>query len=284
MKRIKNFLVYKSNSGQIVLVLVLITVVGLTIGLSLISRTITDVRISSQIEQSGRAFSAAEAGIETALRANINVGPTGSVTLPGAQANYSVTIQGGSSDSYNLPFTQVNGSQNVWLVEHNSDGTLNLSGYSYPVSSTFDICWGSPSSVDSAILLTLIYRIGTRYSLVKMPFDSISRGNNFVLADILGNYCNGNYKYKVTVIPGTDTNSNTDDLGISGTATLILLRLQVLYSATAISVLPTSVLPSQGIIINSVGQTDTGVVRKIQVSQGYATLPTLLDFSLYSEN
>jgi len=37
------------NSGQVVLILILITVVGLTIGLAMISRTITDIRITSQI-------------------------------------------------------------------------------------------------------------------------------------------------------------------------------------------------------------------------------------------
>src|SRR3989338_5751978 len=131
------------DEGQIVLILVLITVVGLTIGLSLISRTITDIRISSQIEQSSRAFSAAEAGIETALRGNVEIGPTGTVSLEGASANYSVSTVGGTDANYNLSLTEVGNSQTVWLVEHNADDSINESGYSYPVSSTLEVCFGT---------------------------------------------------------------------------------------------------------------------------------------------
>src|SRR3990167_5301279 len=83
------------NRGQIILILVLITVVGLTIALSLVSRTISDIRITSQIEQSSKAFSAAEAGVETALRTSVVGGPTGTVSLAGAAASYIVKAQGG---------------------------------------------------------------------------------------------------------------------------------------------------------------------------------------------
>ena len=48
------------------LVVVLTMIVALTVGLSLASRTITNMKISKQNEESQRAFQAAEAGIELA--------------------------------------------------------------------------------------------------------------------------------------------------------------------------------------------------------------------------
>ncbi|MFH0863897.1 MAG: PilX N-terminal domain-containing pilus assembly protein, partial [Candidatus Gottesmanbacteria bacterium] len=56
------------QNGQILLIVLLVMVVGLTMGLSLATRSATDVKISSQLEHSSRAFAAAEAGIEAALK------------------------------------------------------------------------------------------------------------------------------------------------------------------------------------------------------------------------
>jgi len=58
----------RNNSGQAVLVVLFIMVVVLTITLSLLSHSVTDVSISKDEEEAVRAFSAAEAGIEEALR------------------------------------------------------------------------------------------------------------------------------------------------------------------------------------------------------------------------
>lgn len=54
--------------GQMLLVVVLTMIVALTVGLSVVSRTITGLKISKQNEESQRAFQAAEAGIERAIQ------------------------------------------------------------------------------------------------------------------------------------------------------------------------------------------------------------------------
>ena len=54
----------KYQKGQILLLVVLVMTIALTIGLSLATRTITDIRTTTEEENSQRAFSAAEAGIE----------------------------------------------------------------------------------------------------------------------------------------------------------------------------------------------------------------------------
>ena len=267
------------NSGQIVLILVLITVVGLTIGLSLISRTVTDVRISSQIEESGRAFSAAEAGVENALKV-INVlpiGPTRSITLNNASADYSVSDIGGNSSLYTFPLTEANSSQLLWLVNHNSNGSLGTEFY--PTDKTIDICWGTTGN-NSALELSLYYKTGTTYKIAKSAYDpDIARGNNFNPADKVGNYCNSSYLYKHAF-------NFIADFGVDASDVLLALRMTPVYENTSIGVLPAATvnLPVQGNQINSVGKSSTGVVRKIQVNKTYNMLPGLLDFALYCES
>lgn len=283
-----NFQLIKSNSGQIVLILVLLTVVGLTIGLSLISRTITDVRISSQIEETNRAFSAAEAGVESALK-GAAVGANGTVDLPGASADYSVLSVGGSTDTYIFPFTQKGKTQTVWLIAHNSDGTLDFTGTSpdpiksYGPTNSIDICWGTEAN-QPAIIMTLLYKDGSDYKLVKGAYDpNATRGNNFYIADSGGNYCDGNYNYKKTITFRTVPGTGGDGFGVVSTAQLIVLRLQPVHQDTSIAVKPSVGLPIQGKQIISVGQTGTGTTRKIQVTQGFYTLPEIFDFSFFSE-
>lgn len=269
----------KRNSGQVVLMLVLITIVGLTIGLSLISRTITDIRISSQIEQSGRAFSAAEAGVENALKASVIGGPTQTVTLPGASGSYSVTQVGGTTAVVSFPVTSPGEVQTLWLSDHNADGTLNESSGNYSPSASLDICWGTDLNITPALAVNLFYKSGTTYKVVRGAYDqnAASRGNGFAAVDSAGSYCSSNFRFKKTITP-------TTDFGLAGSDKLLFLRVTPVYENAVFAVSPSANLPAQGKVITSVGQTDTGVVRKIQVTQGYNVLPAILDFALFGEN
>ena len=55
------------ESGQALLIVVLSLAVVLTVVLSILARSVTDIKLSTGSEESLRAFSAAEAGIERAL-------------------------------------------------------------------------------------------------------------------------------------------------------------------------------------------------------------------------
>src|SRR3990167_10953264 len=58
----------KKQTGQILIIFLLILVVGLALVLSVASRSITDIRITTTSDESSRAYFAAEAGIEEALK------------------------------------------------------------------------------------------------------------------------------------------------------------------------------------------------------------------------
>jgi len=55
------------KQGQILILVLLVVVVILAVGLSVASRNITNLRTSTQTEQSQRAFTAAEGGVEDVL-------------------------------------------------------------------------------------------------------------------------------------------------------------------------------------------------------------------------
>ncbi|MDP2632311.1 MAG: hypothetical protein Q8P25_01150, partial [Candidatus Curtissbacteria bacterium] len=89
----------KRRSGQILILVLLVVVVALAVGLSVASRNITNIRTSTQTEQSQRAFSAAEGGVEDVLsRLNdVNKVITGTGTSPNCtgsdgKANCNVTV------------------------------------------------------------------------------------------------------------------------------------------------------------------------------------------------
>lgn len=294
-----------NDSGQVVLLLVLVTVVGLTIGLSLISRTVTDVRISSQIEQSGRAFTAAESGVETALQ-GINVGqlnPAGTIDIPGSgsTATYKVSFLGGSSALLISPLIEAEESQTIWFTAHDTQSrNLTFPYTNYNTAPNFDICWGSNAGdIEPAVELTMYYYVnppppvvpGTEYRIAKLAYDSDpvrrsgSSGNNFSASDPTGNYCGGGFRFRKTIT--TVTTVGMDNFGMAMTDNPLVLKVKALYNNTKIAIQPNNdsfSLPVQGDVITSVGQTSTGVARKIQVINGFKTLPALMDFTLFTEN
>src|SRR4030042_2419558 len=96
----------QKSKGQILVIFLLILVVGLTITLAIASRTITEVRISTSTEQASKAYFAAEAGVEEALKKLLTCDPiipgdcdvTG--TLETGYFSGEVTLAGASDKAY----------------------------------------------------------------------------------------------------------------------------------------------------------------------------------------
>ncbi|OGG15608.1 hypothetical protein A3D77_02845 [Candidatus Gottesmanbacteria bacterium RIFCSPHIGHO2_02_FULL_39_11] len=289
--KISNKLKNKKESGQMVLILVLMTIVGVTIGLSLVSRTIQDVRISSQIEQSSRAFSAAEAGVENALKFSNAGSYNGTIDVGGTSSSYQsqvTNIGGGAAGSTLVTFglTDVNQTQTIWLTDHSPGGDLMESSY-YPLGEPIYICWQNGSPTPAAVI-TLYYKNGSSYYVIKGAYDPVfvrggSNSFRWGLPEGTGGNCGGvpGYNYQVTITPTT----SAGNYQVPGGSILLFAKVQMLYVSSPLAVLSSSTnsFPPQGKQITSVGQTASGVTRRIQVIQGFKTLPSLLDFALYSQ-
>jgi len=155
--------------GQVLLIVVLALAVGTTVALSLIGRTTIDVSINTQLEESSRAFSAAEAGIEEALRSG--QGTAGAQILTsGVTYNVTVASVGGSAGVYHLPNrTSVGDTEAVWLVDHNADGSLKE--VATFTGEGLGICWSYEQPIEPAVVISILYMHLTLSPVAPVPIS-----------------------------------------------------------------------------------------------------------------
>lgn len=285
------------QKGQIVLILILIMSVALTVGLAIVQKSLVDVATSSKVEQSSRAFSAAEAGVEKALKESdttnhlavsfsgnnsqikgiIDTGPIPAVPEPG---NRQTPLE--------MPPLSREEVTQVWLADFNS--------YSHPpgpfyTQNTLDIYFGNSTSDPVAIEVTLIYYDGTKYTSRKWYLDQISRtpANGFEVVSTCSGYQPsgglGTYQCKRTLGANPDTPLLPE---------LILIRARLLYNTTsqpfAIQAVncPSSAsncrnysIPPQGRIVVSTGASGE-TERRVRVFQLDKVLPPYFDYAIFS--
>lgn len=277
----------KNETGQVILVLILVMTVALAIGISVIQRSISDISTSSKVEQSSRAFSAAEAGIEKTL-------VTGNTSLITLQNN----AQAQATDTGLIPAVAPNGTQQdpleypplskeevaqVWLA--NPDSPTNPPAGVYKQSS-LDVYWGNSSTDRAALELTLVYYDGSinQYKSQKWFLDQIVRSpnNNF---DTSANCAGG-------IIPPASSTTYQCKKTISlpaAPASLMLVRARLLYNISsqpfavqAVGTCGTDCsLPPQARIIISTGTAGT-TQRKVKLFQINKVVPPYFDYAIFS--
>ncbi|MBI3385734.1 hypothetical protein HY031_01470 [Candidatus Gottesmanbacteria bacterium] len=268
------------DAGQIALITILVLAVGATVALSLIARTTIDTSISSQVEESSRAFSAAEAGVEQALQS----GQGGTqIVANGVTYNATVATVGGNAAVYQLPSKTPEGStETVWFVNHNADGSIN-EAVTF-TGASLDICWSYEQPVQPAIAMGILYKAASdgSYRVARDAFDPDSgraNTNHFtVIPSPPSGGCGQSNYYRRTI--------NFAAYGINPAADILLaLRLRPVYVQTQFAFDPGSfTIPLQGSQIVSTGTTQTGVTRKVVVNKSYASAPTLFDATVFSES
>lgn len=81
-----------ARPGQAALIVTLVVIVGLTVAVAVISRSVTDVGVSTQEEERARSFSAAEAGVEDALRQDLSSIAGGNFQVGGQETTTDYTV------------------------------------------------------------------------------------------------------------------------------------------------------------------------------------------------
>lgn len=261
------------EAGQGLLIVVLVMVIALTVGLSVAIRTTSNLRTSSEGENSERAFSAAEAGIEQSSISNTSVPLT---SLPNNTSYQStVTQQAGSG------FNVSNGTIilkdepiDVWLSTYPTFAT--------PWTGTLNISWGSASdqcdpieanntlaALEVVVITTttpLTPKSNNKVTTYLLDPCGIRSGNNAEQISTAGDTINGITYFRKKSISIT-----------SG----LIARIIPLYSSTIIGV-QNSTLPTQGTVITSTGTSDN-THRKILSFRGYPKLPVeLFPFVFFS--
>lgn len=291
------------EKGQVVVLLLLVMVVALAIGLSMISRSVLEVSTSRKSEDSSRAFSAAEAGIEKVIQANLNnLGNTpigvGAFSL-GNQASANIVIPDSAlpRDTRALeypPFGKESFAQ-FWLVNPNFVTTQNYNGnlfYIYfgdPDISKYTSTVGGNPADQPAIEVNIISWDVTnnKYLAARQYFDSVS-GSLPVTGRPSFTTCD---QRSLVNIP---TNDNTAvsfycrvTVSITNTPNYfpVMVRVRVLYSnishPVALGPKIGLSLPKQVNIYQSKG-TSGSVERTLEVFQQKAVMPQIYDYVLFS--
>jgi len=268
----------KTQSGQALVIILLVMAVGLTIALSIISRSITDIRISQQEEESARAFFVAEAGIEEALKAWSL--PEGKLEVPVGEitAYVSESPQGGGRDfDFGGGKFEEGDVQTVWLIEHTNG---ELSGPSFPANGSIKVCWGEDAGNRIAIEVSSIYKdTDNEFKVARGAYDAdFTRGNNFDRADYVGGSHCGDLVFAEDIDIG-------GEFGINPNATLYALRLKLLYNSDPqpLAVSGSDNFPSQGkCFISTATVEESGITRKVQQCQFHKAPPGIFDYVLYS--
>lgn len=296
MKKIANcklLIVNSSESGQMLVVLLLVMVVGLTIGLFTLGRTTADISITTNVADSTRAFNAAEAGIEDAIR---SIPAVQGIPVPVASGtSYTVNIAslGGTGatifPSVRQPPVRLDDTFTLWLAAHD-DTTGFLDETNSYQNNNIDLCFTTNTTVP-ALGVTLFYR-DTATGQVKTAYTVYDQVNNRT-ADSQGVANNlspcptdaasgGPYDYHVSLQFNNDFGVNPAP---GQNKILLSLRIKPLYAATTIAVIPqiNQVLPKQGNNISATG-TAGETARKIQVQKPYTVPAPFLDHVLYTMN
>jgi len=284
------------SSGQALLLVLLSMAVVLTIVLSILSRSVTDVAISSREEEALRAFSAAEAGIEKAIIIGTSLGETeiGNATFT---TNVSSFAEG--SQEFANPVGLLAGEVNtVWFMAHNQDGNLSCSAEKPCFTGrNVKVCWGKEGTAGGtattpALEVSVFYADpagSSNYKIAREVLDPNSTRtstNNFSAPDSGTCTISGeNYAFQKTIDLST--------LGIpaasySTQGGLQFAHLRMFYNTDmthpigiSVALAGNTLLPAQGVAIESSGKSGEAN-RRISVFQSFGEIPEIFNGAVFS--
>jgi len=248
----------QSQKGQTLLILILLSTILATIGLSIAQSTIQDNQISQLEEQTKRAFSAAEAGIEAALKRGVDI-VEGDLEFPGIKSLTAIYTSS-QTQNYITPTLDNNRQFTFYLNAFDPPSTF---GSPLPETQLVEIL---PTDLDVntmcdsattafAVELTFINtearsifrRLIDPCSLIEDTLDEWSFDTQTQLSD--------EANALVLRIVGADASFNGARLTVSN---------------------PSADWPAQGRSIVSTAQTTTGVIKKIRLVSSYPQIPASL--------
>lgn len=282
------------QKGQIILILILIITVVLAVVLSIVQKSLVDVSSSTRIEQSSRAFSAAEAGIEKALKGDKNLQSfpenNSSITQIFDSGFYPYTVPNTPQLPLEYPPLAKEDVAQVWLADPAATlPTCGAPNVCY-TQNTLDVYWGNSSTDRAAIELTLVYHDGTQYKSRKWYLDHNSAirtpPNGFNTVSCGGYTLITNTNYQCLLRLGIGSAGSFNEALPSG---LMLIRARLLYNITSQPFAVQAVgscasgcnIPPQARILFSQGASgDTQ--RAIQLFQEYQVVPPYYDYAIFS--
>ena len=149
------------RKGQVAMVVVLVVLVGLTIGVAILGRSVTNVGISSKEEERARSFSAAEAGVEDALRQDLSM-----LAISGSGGDFNV---GNSSVSYKV-------SKLTDVTSEINPGEVVTVDWSKSGATSFTVTWTGTNCSPNLVATTITSAGAVVHSVPSTP-ATFSKGS-----------------------------------------------------------------------------------------------------------
>ena len=253
------------QKGQILLIVVLAAVISLTVGLSAVSRTITNTRVSTEEANSQKALSAAEAGIEELINKENFLEGTGLKSLSN-QSKFNAVATDISGDNFLVDNGQTikqDDGADVWLSTYPNFTAPFWSGTMTVLYKDNDGCSVSGNQVVNPAIEVVVIS-GTNRNIPNMTrtvYDNCGRsGGNF------NNPSDGSFT--LPAAPNVMFNHRFNVVINNG----FIARIVPLYADTTLGVQSSVSLPAQGYVFESTG-TAGNTTRKVEVYQGFPKLP-----------
>lgn len=231
------------EKGQVVLMVLLVSALMMTIGLSVSKNTITETKVDTDEDLLKQAFNTAESGVEYYLS-------TGNKQYSETNSSATITtVNIGDDNQINSGGVVLSGEPfSFWLVNHNLDRTIGTDRFTGNIS---QIC--TDSSFNGGLKVDLFTYNSGSYLVERYGYNMNS-----------GNSVNG----------FSQVNSNcTGSINVTDG---MLLVVTPIGGNTKITVSGDTTFPSQGEEITSVGQMSSGVNTKIIVANRFNEIPPFM--------
>ncbi len=256
-------------SGQVLLIVVVTMIVALTAGLTIASRTITNLKLSKQNEESQKAFQAASSGIEKFL--NAATGSNGSGDLD--SATFATTVLTQDAPEYllnNAAEVDQDRGMDIWLSSHPDysnqyDGTFVLNFGTNEIGNVQSCAVSSGKNVMPALEIVMLTGTVTTPTLSKYVYDPCPArrtNNNFSAPNA-----------STATIGGVNFQHVTPSISVTNG---LIARVVPLYNSAVIGIswTPNSgiPIPVQGKLLESTGKSGE-TQRKIVYFESLPQIP-----------
>lgn len=291
-----------NQSGQVLVIFLLVLVIGLALVLSIASRTVTDIRQTTTSDESNRAYFAAESGVEDALK-RIEEDPVaalGSKTLDltgvnRTSADVEVTALSAPADTI-LDFLEYE-QDDVAQINLLNDFNNLAGGSGIATGDSIILHYGkegtsATSATAPALEVSFISHNAGTWQIRKMTFDpNTGRSNGFCKgtgSPVASTNDHRGYAFSARIkldgpgaAPTSPACAINSDQGV--VANPVIARVRFLYGSSPLGVEAVGkALPQQGQKVFSTGETPSGVSRKLEVTRFYPTMPAIFDYVLYN--
>lgn len=259
-----------NNAGQVALIVLIISAIIMTLGLSISKKSVVETKITTDEELLKQAFNTAESGIEYYL----GTGNTGIAAYNTGNNNADVTVKdvGSNGGVANMNvLTLANELSFTWLVPHKEDGSVDKDSTTFG-SSEMNLSLCLDKGFAGAVKIDYFYYHNSKYGVKRLGYNVNSPGlvNTFVNISPSSECSIDGVNYNNIPLP--------PDL-ITGIKPLLLV-VKPIGDSAKIAFISSAIFPKQAEEISSLGQAgnpSAPVNRNIKVINQYQVPSFLLE-------